>query len=485
MRHKTHLFWITIVLLASSLFNGQAQDTMAPVIVVDKGILYRWTSTEGLVEVIALPEEYDRLRVAPTSDRVIIISKTPEVLQTIEEECPCGGAYWATNFTSINMMTGESILVATQAEGTQTFEQIQRSLPVFSPDGTQVAWMEGSEISSLMVFDFATGETQTVAEGIQSQFRVSQPAIITDWTSVGIFVEQVVFDAAEDYHDGYAVYNAAGELIVDTPSLDTELSGTGYWIPSVPPINFGLRNNGYFIAAYQDSNVIITESEIYSISNDTLRQVDGGTIYFTAATYPNIENTIYMSPPIIREDGKRTFDIYQGGEVVQQSTSLPLLSPDGQAVLIDAGLHENGLQFTLWQADTVESELVMLSVFPDFIDWGGYSYVWEPNDGHLNLIGTCEGQDLPFNLRDNSRGHVLVDANASPNNLRDNSSVNGEIIGQVDAGDFFDVIQGPECHDGIAWWMVNHPNGMGWMAAGIGDTYFVAPGCGNTNCARG
>jgi len=106
-------------------------------------------------------------------------------------------------------------------------------------------------------------------------------------------------------------------------------------------------------------------------------------------------------------------------------------------------------------------------------------------DTPLNLIGTCEGQNLPFNLREGARGHVLVDAGGSPNNVRTIPERAGQIEGEVAAGDWFDVMMGPECHDGIAWWMIDHPNVQGWMAAGVDDTYFVAPGCGGPTCGRG
>jgi|GEM_PF-3724051 len=379
MRYPIKLLVLIIIISLSSLSVVQAQLLIAPVIIIEKDVLFRWTLDEGLVEVAPLPDEYERVLISPTSDLALIITQTPEALQTIEEECPCGGAYWPTNFTAVDMLTGEIIEVAPQEAGIPTIEQIQRSLPVFSPDGTQLAWIAGSEVSSLVIYDFATGETQTIAEEIQSQTRVSQPAAITAWTSAGIFVEQVDFDAVGDLHDGFAVYSSDGERLVDTLSLETLLPNSTYFIPSVPPVHYFHRNNGYFIADYQDSSVIMSESERYNLADDSVTSLGGGTVYLTAATYPDAGSAIYMSPPMIRDDGKRIFDIYQNGQVIQNSTSLPLLSPEGNAAIIDFGLAEGGgVQFTLWQAESDVTDLVILDMFPDFIDWGGYAYRWEP-----------------------------------------------------------------------------------------------------------
>ena len=69
----------------------------------------------------------------------------------------------------------------------------------------------------------------------------------------------------------------------------------------------------------------------------------------------------------------------------------------------------------------------------------------------------------------------VVRGDTTPNNLRDQPAT-GEILGQLQPGDMFLVIEGPECVDGLYWWKVDNLDGVvGWTAESDSQAYWVNP----------
>lgn len=63
-----------------------------------------------------------------------------------------------------------------------------------------------------------------------------------------------------------------------------------------------------------------------------------------------------------------------------------------------------------------------------------------------------------------------------PNRLRSRAGYNSRVIGHIPAGDYFHVIDGPSCIDGIFWWYVNFNGVRGWTAEGDGGRqYWLQP----------
>jgi hypothetical protein len=63
----------------------------------------------------------------------------------------------------------------------------------------------------------------------------------------------------------------------------------------------------------------------------------------------------------------------------------------------------------------------------------------------------------------------------SANNLRDKASKSAAVLTQIPGDAYIDVLDGPVCADGLAWWHVLYAGQTGWMAEGSGSTYFVEP----------
>lgn len=64
------------------------------------------------------------------------------------------------------------------------------------------------------------------------------------------------------------------------------------------------------------------------------------------------------------------------------------------------------------------------------------------------------------------------------NALRDlpgTSDSGSRVIGEIDGGEFFTVIEGPICADGYNWWLVSTANGQGYTADGTFSEPWLAP----------
>ncbi|HLU08845.1 MAG TPA: SH3 domain-containing protein [Oceanobacillus sp.] len=63
-----------------------------------------------------------------------------------------------------------------------------------------------------------------------------------------------------------------------------------------------------------------------------------------------------------------------------------------------------------------------------------------------------------------------------PNRLRNAPTTNGQQIGEIAAGQQFDIVGGPACADGIVWWQVSVGGQTGWTAEGLPpDIYYLEP----------
>jgi uncharacterized protein YgiM (DUF1202 family) len=80
---------------------------------------------------------------------------------------------------------------------------------------------------------------------------------------------------------------------------------------------------------------------------------------------------------------------------------------------------------------------------------------------------------MPSRLVAGEEGRVLPGA---ANNVRDLPNPSGELVGKLEAGAEFTVIEGPECDNaGRAWWKVTTDNFEGWTVEGQSSDYYVEP----------
>jgi Tol biopolymer transport system component len=84
---------------------------------------------------------------------------------------------------------------------------------------------------------------------------------------------------------------------------------------------------------------------------------------------------------------------------------------------------------------------------------------------------TCPGA-LPSRLVVGKRGRVTP---GDPNNVRTGAGRGFDRIGRIPAGGIFEVLGGPTCADGFAWWRVDYRGLIGWTAESDSTRYWLEP----------
>ncbi|MBZ0301858.1 MAG: DUF3160 domain-containing protein, partial [Anaerolineae bacterium] len=90
---------------------------------------------------------------------------------------------------------------------------------------------------------------------------------------------------------------------------------------------------------------------------------------------------------------------------------------------------------------------------------------------------SCENV-LPPRLEVGQRGVVTVETGFFLN-LRAEPGLNGATVIKLADGEFFDVVAGPQCTDGLNWWQVKQFALEGWIAESAGQDYLVEPFAGD------
>jgi hypothetical protein len=83
----------------------------------------------------------------------------------------------------------------------------------------------------------------------------------------------------------------------------------------------------------------------------------------------------------------------------------------------------------------------------------------------------CPGA-LPSRLAGGEQARVTP---GPSNNLRSRPSTSAARILKIPGGSMMDVLEGPTCAGGYAWWKVRYVSQTGWTAEGDGTTYWLEP----------
>ena len=101
----------------------------------------------------------------------------------------------------------------------------------------------------------------------------------------------------------------------------------------------------------------------------------------------------------------------------------------------------------------------------DFLEYI-YQTVWPVSNQQQ-----CPGF-LPSRLTVGRRGRVTP---GDANRLRSAPGLNSRQVGQIPGSGVFDVLNGPACEDGMAWWLVDYDGTIGWTAEGDNGDYWLEP----------
>lgn len=113
---------------------------------------------------------------------------------------------------------------------------------------------------------------------------------------------------------------------------------------------------------------------------------------------------------------------------------------------------------------------------PEGSNYGEY---WTaPYSGYVDP-GAC---NLSPRLSIGGRGVVSP---GLPNVMRTEPNKSGysRVIGSIPAGGVFTVLDGPNCGNGVLWWLVNYNGIVGWTGEGENFSYWAEPYSGGATCS--
>lgn len=459
------VFGIFVLLMGSLSLMAQDDRLVDKLFYIDGDALMAFDLNTGdVTEVISGLPRLRGMSLSPTNDFVVYRADSDAFADEIAAECPCGGGELPTDLMLIDLRTGDTTIIAGQPEDSTLSTGITRSTPIWSPDGTMLAWTEGLDISTLVIYNRLTDE-QSIADGeIPAQALASSTAQLDSWTQAGILASIVDFGATlSENIVGFKVFSADGALALDIP----------------PQFD---NPDTFFMALYGDSEVIaVNQSDNSWVFLDSITgepvNIEMGRFGQYALAAP--ESSLRVLKPTINEALPYfTFEIRAADNtpLTEVSGTIPFLAPFGEGII-----QQVPHQLTVWHANGDSTSLDLSVEFLTYLNTRIQTIII-PTNTPLVTRGICVGSVLNLRLEIQSTGVVLGD---TPNNVRAEPNTSATIVGQIAAGDWFEVLDGPTCSGGIAWWEVSTPNVSGWTAEGVDDEYFVRPGCPEVGCGRG
>ena len=90
-------------------------------------------------------------------------------------------------------------------------------------------------------------------------------------------------------------------------------------------------------------------------------------------------------------------------------------------------------------------------------------------------VGSNACPDTQPSLLMPGRQGRVSNATPDPNRVRAEPNAQAEMLGEIPAGAYFDVLEGPTCADDGAWFKVRYETMEGWMKEGSSTEYWVMP----------
>jgi hypothetical protein len=278
------------------------------------------------------------------------------------------------------------------------------------------------------------------------------------WGSTGLaFVSLEVDPDTTTLLKYMRVYNAQdGHPISSTliPENETQFLGDYFWINSGGNeeivLHYKRTGNWYLLDPLTGTiQPMLSAPELY---NPLVP--DSAGVTFTR--HPDGESNAFYSWTITYPNGQQI----DGPNRVLDAARVTL-APDGQTL---AQVTTNGLLFIL-------SPDMQVMEGPDLED-NFATLFWGPTAWRVDQPAAC-GSALPPRLVVGSAG--ILSPNTTPNNVR-SEPASGEVIGQLQPGEDFSVLAGPECVNDMYWWQVDNGNGLvGWTAEADSSDYWLEP----------
>lgn len=368
---------------------------------------------------------------------------------------------------------------------------IYRSHPVWSPEGTQLAWVELIDfpIVAIQIYDFATGTITPITNSFDMGFQdagIWIPEI--KWGGGGI--SRILFNLVGDDFTGQNILEIydpqTGEKIdVDLTFLDPEGSASlsHHWLETDEGARIALQvDNRWGLIDPQDGSYAPLNSPpvLQKVGDSSVQLIPVYTGSYSYEWYVNNNG-------IVTALDYNTFSI--------ESAELPTISPDGSVV----AWHNRGGIY-IWDTGSRRTQkIIESSEEKSYETPAPINVVWSPMEWVLSdapIVIEVRPTDSPTivpptqapqptavpqqtnNCKTPARLNTNSYAVLSPgenNNVRQSWSIGSSILGEIYPGEVVYVMDGPVCAEGYNWYLVSNEYVYGWTAEGFGGAYWLIP----------
>lgn len=379
---------------------------------------------------------------------------------------------------------------------TRRFQQITqqrsyptlRSLPAWSPVGTELAWveMDSNYRMQLVIHDFSSGQARVVPVFINPGFQdagIVMPRI--QWGPHGISRLLFTFVETGDLHILLEIIQPGGGTSTQFLLSAAPIDGSGDF--STPIDHIWVEQDARAMIA------LLSRTGRWTILDPVL----GGL------------NELSQPPVLTPRNGSRTMNrttltpLYtttaeRGWEIRWRATDpagsvmdlpyssfelnsgAPAISPDGQAIAWNL---DGAVSYQTFAGDGGIVYYPNPEIFNHYVS--SSMAVWTPTRWIVNAAsgapvptpGAPAGTgsrvcDLAARVTVNS--FVTVNAGL-PNNIRREAGLSAPVTASMPTGALAQVSSGPVCADGLLWWFVTSETFSGWTAEGSVGVYWLIP----------
>lgn len=417
----------------------QAQITPSPLLMKMAGDLFAWKVGDETPTRLTYRGDVGPAVVSPDGSRAVF--QTNAGSQTYRE-------IW-----QVDLNTFETIPLIELAE---TGVEAERVSPTWSPDGSQIAFLELTPAGEqrLVVYTLGTDTYQVIVSALPSPNTVFDMWAV--WSEQGI---AVVYSLPDSGGHEVRIYQPDGTLVSSATFSEAEIKSlfTVIWVstPDGPIMLDLIHDGGSALVDPATGDKTNYEGDLWIYAKTTgaasvSARWAGGRWY--AHQQDGREDPLGFALSEFRmfAPSGQEFAYSQYGKV--------LIWRDGQVMQVPpTGLEYSGeMPFVAWKS----------------VQFGlGESRMTPPQEAPSE----CENAPAP-RLQVGQPARVVAGQGA--NNVRATPGKDGELVGQIPEGEQFTVIEGPKCVENMFWWHVNYDGLNGWTAEGDSNAYWLEPSAG-------
>jgi WD40 repeat protein len=225
---EKYIYWgrISVLLLAFLLavISPVYAQSGPPIILMANGDLWSWSEGDAVPQQLTHYGHNLDFDLSPDGATIAYDSAAKIAVDAIQRVGGMSGAM-PSNIWLMDAATQQASRIADQPPDASFFSPPTpdkawvRSTPVWSPDGTMVAWTDLSypdDTNQLEIYDVASGTSRIVVSSLPAQGGVPVPMDFA-WSQAGLIVHSVTMDSASNFNDALLVYDPQGNLLVNVP----------------------------------------------------------------------------------------------------------------------------------------------------------------------------------------------------------------------------------------------------------------------------